>query len=75
MNSHPFKRFQESRLDWVKGNQKTIRKEMSWGLADAVSRGDTTPSSIGQRIVLPLSSTGSLRYVLQNYHDALEICR
>ncbi|XP_056685898.1 uncharacterized protein [Spinacia oleracea] len=66
---------QESRLEWVRGNQKTIRKEMLRGLEDAVSRGDTTPSSIGQRIVLPSSFTGSPRYMLQNYHDALAICK
>ncbi|XP_021743384.1 uncharacterized protein LOC110709442 [Chenopodium quinoa] len=66
---------QESRLEWVRGNQKKIRKDVLRGLADAVSRGDTEPASIGQRVVLPQSFSGCLRFNVQNYHDALAICR
>uniref|UniRef100_A0A2N9HI08 ATP-dependent DNA helicase n=1 Tax=Fagus sylvatica TaxID=28930 RepID=A0A2N9HI08_FAGSY len=42
---------------------------------DAVFKGDTTPSSVGKRIVLPSSFTGSPRYMIQNYQDAMAICR
>ncbi|XP_056696116.1 uncharacterized protein [Spinacia oleracea] len=66
---------QESRLEWVRTNKSTIRKEVLWGLADAVSWGDTTPASVGQRIVLPSSFTGSPQFMIQNYHDVVEICR
>ena len=45
------------------------------GLKDAVMRGDTTPASIGKRIVLPSSFTGSPRHMIKNYQDAMAICR
>ncbi|XP_056698595.1 uncharacterized protein [Spinacia oleracea] len=66
---------QEGRLEWVRGNQKKLRKDVLRGLADAVSRGETTPASVGQRVILPASFTGSPRFMIQNYHDALAICR
>ncbi|XP_056698148.1 uncharacterized protein [Spinacia oleracea] len=66
---------QEGRLEWVRGNQKKLRKDVLRGLADVVSRGDTTPASVGQRVILPASFTGSPRFMIQNYHDALAICR
>ncbi|KAL4609927.1 hypothetical protein ACB092_08G015800 [Castanea dentata] len=37
--------------------------------------GDTTPASAGKRIVLPLSFIGSPRYMIENYQDAMAICR
>ncbi|XP_056685581.1 uncharacterized protein [Spinacia oleracea] len=66
---------QEGRLEWVRSNQKKLRKDVLRGLTDAVSRGDTTPASVGQRVILPSSFTGSPRFMIQNYHDALAICR
>jgi hypothetical protein len=32
-------------------------------------------SSIGQRIILPSSFTGSPRYLYQKYHDCIGLCR
>ncbi|XP_021717933.1 uncharacterized protein LOC110685716 [Chenopodium quinoa] len=66
---------QESWLDWVRENQKKIRKEILKGLEDVVSRGDDMPASIGQHVIFPSSFTGSPRLLIQNYHDALAICR
>ncbi|XP_056683190.1 uncharacterized protein [Spinacia oleracea] len=66
---------QEGRLEWVRGNQKKLRKDVLRELADAVSRGDTTPASVGQRVILAASFMGSPRFMIQNYHDALAICR
>jgi len=62
------------RLMWV-GNQSALRIELYSGLRDAVMRGDTTPASVGKRIVLPSSFTGSPRYMIENYQDAMAICR
>jgi hypothetical protein len=63
------------RLMWVRRNQSALRTELYSGLRDAVMRGDTTPASIGKRIVLPSSFTGSPRYMIENYQDAMAICR
>jgi hypothetical protein len=63
------------RLMWIRNNQSALRTELYSGLRDAVMRGDTTPASIGKRIVLPSSFTGSPRYMIENYQDAMAICR
>ncbi|XP_030970665.1 uncharacterized protein LOC115991053 [Quercus lobata] len=66
---------EEERLQWVRFNQKKLRSELYYGLKDAVLRGDTDPITVGKRIVLPSSFTGSPRYMVQNYQDAMAICR
>ncbi|XP_075663385.1 uncharacterized protein LOC142632959 [Castanea sativa] len=38
-------------------------------------RGDTTLASSGKRFVLPSSFTRSPRYMIENYQDAMAICR
>ena len=45
------------------------------GLKDAVMRGVTTPTSTGKRFVFPSSFTRSPRYMIENYQDAMAICR
>ncbi|KAL3625913.1 hypothetical protein CASFOL_030442 [Castilleja foliolosa] len=37
--------------------------------------GDKDPKSIGKRIILPSSFTGGTRFMIQNYQDAMAICR
>ncbi|GJY16904.1 DNA helicase PIF1, ATP-dependent [Tanacetum coccineum] len=44
-------------------------------LCDAVTRGDTSAAGLGKRIVLSRSFTGSPRYMMQNYQDAMALCR
>ena len=58
-------------LDSIK--KKILRLELYYGLKDAVLRGDTNPITVGKRIVLPSSFTGSPRYMVQNYQDAMAI--
>ena len=45
------------------------------GIFDAVDKGLSEGNQIGKRILLPSSHTGSRRYVMQNYHDGIAICR
>ncbi|XP_023916072.1 uncharacterized protein LOC112027653 [Quercus suber] len=66
---------EEIRLMWVKHNQDKLRIELYKGLKDAVMRGDTTSASSGKIFVLPSSFTGSPRYMIENYQDAMAICR
>ncbi|CAH9078837.1 unnamed protein product [Cuscuta epithymum] len=63
------------RLQYIRQHQKELRSDLYSGLADAVGRGETNASRTGQLIVLPNSFTGSARYMLQNYQDAMAICR
>ncbi|XP_019157524.1 PREDICTED: uncharacterized protein LOC109154109 [Ipomoea nil] len=64
-----------SRLLYIRSNQKTLRCEAYKGLSDALTRGEVQPSSTGKRIKLPSSFTGGARYMIQNYQDAMAICR
>ena len=66
---------EEERLQWVRQNQLKLRSELYGGLKDTVLRGDTNPKTVGKQIILPSSFTGSLRYMAQNYQDAMAICR
>ncbi|KAL6582395.1 hypothetical protein OROMI_006409 [Orobanche minor] len=63
------------RLDYIRFNQPALRVEKYRSLSDAVARGDTASSSMGKRIVLPSSFTGGARYMIQNFQDAMAICR
>jgi hypothetical protein len=66
---------EEEQLQWVRRNQKKLRSELYSGLKDAILRGDTNSITVGKRIILPSSFTGSPRYMVQNYQDAMAICR
>nr|XP_028952599.1 uncharacterized protein LOC103405083 [Malus domestica] len=66
---------EEDRLDYIRKNQKSLRSEVYKGIYDAVSKGDHDADNIGKRVILPSSYTGSPRYMLNNYQDAMAICR
>ncbi|GKF90610.1 ATP-dependent DNA helicase PIF1-like protein, partial [Tanacetum coccineum] len=66
---------EEQRLNWTRNNQDALRVELYHNLCDAVTRGDTSAVGLGKRIVLPRTFTGSPRYMMQNYQDAMALCR
>ena len=66
---------EEQRLKWNRHNQDTLRVDLYHNLQDAVTRGDTDAAGLGKRIVLPSSFTGGPRYMMQNYQDAMALCR
>ncbi|XP_070026692.1 uncharacterized protein [Nicotiana sylvestris] len=66
---------ESGRLKYYRTHQKQLRVAMYKGLEEAVLHGETTPSSPGKRIILPSSFTGGARYMLQNYQDAMAICK
>ncbi|XVF80283.1 hypothetical protein PTKIN_Ptkin15bG0058200 [Pterospermum kingtungense] len=63
------------RLDYVKRNQKKLRSDILQGVFDALARGDRDADTIGKRIILPATFTAGPRYLMQNYQDAMAICR
>ncbi|KAK9050800.1 hypothetical protein SSX86_030230 [Deinandra increscens subsp. villosa] len=65
----------EHDLDWYKRNQNTIRSDLYNGLHDRISDGETTGESIGRRVILPSSFVGGPRYMIQQYQDAMAVCR
>ncbi|WVZ86230.1 hypothetical protein U9M48_033045, partial [Paspalum notatum var. saurae] len=65
----------EDRLQYIARNQDKLRAEYIQGIFDAVEKGIQEGNQIGKRVLLPSSHTGSRRYVIQNYHDGIAICR
>ncbi|AQK67018.1 Retrotransposon-like protein [Zea mays] len=65
----------ENRLTYILNNQDKLRIENLQGISDAVSRGCINGEEMGKTIVLPASHIGGRRYMIQNYHDSIAICR
>ncbi|GJY58288.1 uncharacterized protein Tco_0458180 [Tanacetum coccineum] len=65
----------EQRIKWTRNNQDTLHIELYHNLCDAVTRGDTSAAGLGKRIVLPRTFTGSPRYMMHNYQDAMALCQ
>ncbi|KAK9060084.1 hypothetical protein SSX86_020788 [Deinandra increscens subsp. villosa] len=63
------------RLWFVRNKQSTLRCSTYKDINDAQTSGDTDLSKKGQRVILPSSFTGGARYMLQNYLDAMSICK
>ncbi|XP_019184186.1 PREDICTED: uncharacterized protein LOC109179072 [Ipomoea nil] len=66
---------ESGRLIYIRTHQKSLRCESYSGLTDALTRGEVNPAAQGRRIILPSSFTGGARYMIQNYQDAMAICR
>ncbi|XP_073120000.1 uncharacterized protein [Henckelia pumila] len=66
---------ESARLTYIKMHQKQLRCEIYKGLHEALLRGETDASRQGKRIILPSSFTGGARYMIQNYQDAMSICK
>ncbi|XP_019157202.1 PREDICTED: uncharacterized protein LOC109153796, partial [Ipomoea nil] len=66
---------ESGRLIYIRTHQKSLRCESYSGLTDALTRGEISPAAQGRRIILPSSFTGGARYMIQNYQDAMAICR
>ncbi|XP_028793347.1 uncharacterized protein LOC114749047 [Neltuma alba] len=66
---------ESERLNYIRNHQKELRVDMYRGLTNALTRGETDPSRTGKRIILPSSFTGGARYMVQNYQDAMALCK
>lgn len=70
---------EESRLSWLRHNQKSLRSEVYSGLADMLhvegSGSGIAGRTVGSRIVLPSSFTGGPRQMYHLYQDAMAIVR
>lgn len=64
-----------NRLNFHALNQDKLRSETYQGITDAVAKGAQTGKDVGIKMILPASFTGSRRYMVQNYHDSMALCR
>ncbi len=65
----------QNRLKYLRLNQKKLRTDLYQGLQDAIAAGDNSVATIGQWIILPSSFTVGPHHMVQNYQDAMAICR
>ncbi len=65
----------QSRLKYLRLNKKKLRAGLHQGLQDTIAASDNSVAAIGQRIILPSSFTVGPRHMVQNYQDAMVICR
>ncbi|XP_076938850.1 uncharacterized protein LOC143607202 [Bidens hawaiensis] len=63
------------RLNYIRNQQKVLRRESYENLHSLKNTGNQDMSSIGQRGILPSTFTGGSRYMMQNYLDAMAVCR
>ncbi|KAG2073113.1 hypothetical protein BDR04DRAFT_1011474, partial [Suillus decipiens] len=67
---------EQSRLNWIRNNQKKLRADCYQGLTDNIlSDGIGNLAETGRAIILPSSHSGSPRYMQQLLQDSLAICR
>src|SRR5215208_923504 len=65
---------EQTRLNYLRFNQKQICAELYNGLQDAMYSGDST-TNVGQQIILPSSFTGGPRQMHKLYQDGMAIVR
>ncbi len=66
---------EQTHLKYLRLNKKKLRTDLYQGLQDAIVAGDTSAAAIGQKIILPSSFIVGPRHMVQNYQDAMVICR
>ncbi|GJS05279.1 DNA helicase PIF1, ATP-dependent [Tanacetum coccineum] len=60
---------------YTNSSHRKTNRDLYHNVCDAVTRGDTNEARLGQRIVLSGTFVGGLRYMMQNYQDAMALCR
>ncbi|XP_071726239.1 uncharacterized protein [Rutidosis leptorrhynchoides] len=66
---------ENTRLNYIRNNQKAFRIAQAATLYEAQESGNYDVSIMGTRITLPSSFTGGARYMRENYMDAMAIVR
>ncbi|KAG5552505.1 hypothetical protein RHGRI_010554 [Rhododendron griersonianum] len=66
-------KIETSRLDYFRNKQEEIRADLYQGIVDSIGQGESDPSKIGKRIVLPGSFIGGPRDMRKRYLDAMTL--
>jgi hypothetical protein len=62
-------------LTYLRLNKKKLRANLYQGLQDTIVASDNSVVAIKQRIILPSSFIGGPHHMVQNYQDAMAICK
>ncbi len=65
----------QNRLKYLCLYKKKLHVDLYQGLQDAIVAGDNSVAAIRHRIILPSSFTVSPCHMVQNYQDAMVVCR
>lgn len=69
-------KIEKDRIDYCRSHQKDLRAETYQGLIDHSQRvANNVSGRIGKMVILPSTSVGSPRNMLQNYQDAVTVVR
>jgi hypothetical protein len=66
---------EQNRLEYLRLNKKKLRMDLYQGLQDAIAAGDNSVAATGHRTILPYSFIVGPRHMVQNYQNAMAICR
>ncbi|XP_021985033.1 uncharacterized protein LOC110880914 [Helianthus annuus] len=66
---------ESERLFYIRRQQTHLRSETVQNIQNANNAGKKDMSKIGTRIFIPSSFTGGSRYMMQNYLDAMSLCK
>ncbi|XP_052621075.1 uncharacterized protein LOC111890590 [Lactuca sativa] len=66
---------ESERLHFIRSKQQILRCESYEKLRTQQNLGNKDISNVGQRVILPSSFTGGARYMMQNYLDAMSLCK
>ncbi|XP_021979942.1 uncharacterized protein LOC110876070 [Helianthus annuus] len=66
---------ESERLSYIRYQQKDLRSDTYESLRKLKTHGQDDISKAGKRIFLPSSFTGGARYMMQNYLDAMALCK
>ncbi|XP_071695029.1 uncharacterized protein [Rutidosis leptorrhynchoides] len=62
------------RISYIRKNQNILRADTFTNIMNASLSGNAVNSMMGNMIKLPSSFTGSARYMIENYRDAIALC-
>ncbi|KAG5533516.1 hypothetical protein RHGRI_027634 [Rhododendron griersonianum] len=66
-------KIETSRLDYFRNRQEEIRADLYQGIVDSIGHGESDPSKIGKRIVLPGTFIGGPRDMRKRYLNAMTL--
>ncbi|XP_056686488.1 uncharacterized protein [Spinacia oleracea] len=66
-------KIENTRLDFFRKNQDTIRADLYQGILDTVERGENSAANVGRRVVLPPTFIGGPRDLKKRYLNAMSL--
>ncbi|XP_021768899.1 uncharacterized protein LOC110733168 [Chenopodium quinoa] len=66
-------KIENTRLDYFRNNQETIRADLYKGILDSLDNGETIASNVGRRVILPPTYIGGPRDMKKRYLNVMAL--